>query len=86
MKAILVIDMPMDCYDCPFHRSYLDRQMNEEIFCSPMKKDIDGFNAKAEWCPLKPLPSTRNDDMEERGFNIGMFNYGWNECIKEIEK
>lgn len=72
MKAILVIDMPKECNEC---------RLNIEGICGATEEPI--YSIK---CPLKPLPSTRNDDMEERGFNIGMFNYGWNECLREIEK
>lgn len=78
MKAVLVIDMPEVCYDCPCYFDDLE-------MCKKHRKRANAME-KPSWCPLKPLPSTRNDDMEERGFNIGMFNYGWNECIKEIEK
>ena len=59
MKAILVIDeMPTECIECPFHRLYLDGWANEETHCSlTAKRNKDGVNTRAEWCPLKPIPN-----------------------------
>lgn len=48
MKAVLVIDMPKGCYDCPCH--------DGEIYWCNVKKDhADYFNKRPSWCPLEPL-------------------------------
>ncbi len=58
MKAILVIEqMPTECIECPFHRLYADGFLNE-THCSLMaKRNKDGVNTRADWCPLKPIPN-----------------------------
>jgi hypothetical protein len=49
MKAVLVIDMPNRCWECPIH--YLN-------ICEANQYKVgweNGRNGKPEWCPLKPL-------------------------------
>lgn len=77
MKAILVIDeMPTECIECPFHRIYADGFLNE-TYCSVMaKRNKDGVNTRADWCPLKPMPMKsvwKND-----------YSDGWNACLEEL--
>ena len=63
MKAIFVVDeMPTECIECPFHRIYADGFLNE-TYCSLMaKRNKDGVNTRAEWCPLMhPLKYVSND-------------------------
>lgn len=51
MKAILVIDMPSCCVECPCYDFDLG-------LCSPKNEitDVDGrHDERAEWCPLKPF-------------------------------
>ena len=79
MKAILVIDMPTECVQCPFHRIYVDGFLNE-THCSLMaKKNKDGVNTRAEWCPLRPLPQKKNT-----GMYCDLYGFGWNDCLKKI--
>ena len=74
MKAILVIDKPDSCEECPLH-SY----SNLELVCTPMRK-----GASDVVCPLRPMPMkvrTDEDDIE-----VDSYWTGWNECIEGLEK
>ena len=83
MKAILVIDMPKSCEDCP---------CTDYMFCYATQKEleIDWEVNKPSWCPLKPMPLEQ--DIYEEGIDeentraIQQWNKGWNACLKEIEK
>lgn len=83
MKAILVIDVPtLDdgrhlCNECPIWN-------RDRFLC-----EYD-FNMEAKGCPLKPMPneiSTKKiigDD--QASLMERCYIYGWNDCLKEIEK
>ena len=83
MKAILVIDMPKECWDCPMHIEGLDDE-NEEIMVCNAEKIESHYGEKPSWCPLKPMPN--RIDWLENGYDGGwvMFSTGWNACINEI--
>ena len=84
MKAILVIDMPTECIECPFHRIYADGWQNE-THCSLLNmRNKDGVNTRAEWCPLKPLPEPKYAKAKDDDFFWGEA-IGWNACLEEIE-
>lgn len=73
-KAILVMDMPKDCFACDLE-SYGE--------CKAMfGKVIHDRTEIAEWCPLKPIPEKRDmrflDDASE------YYRQGWNACIDAI--
>ena len=79
MKAILVIDMPKNCIDCPCHFAGMST-----VVCGVNKKklmsdDIETY--KPDWCPLKPMPSKKphTEDVLEV-----FINTGYNACIDEI--
>ena len=84
MKAILVIDMPIDCYDCPCYYEDKDR-------CEVLIKKAGADDEKPSWCPLKAMPEKINEkaiDFVPRGY-WSPDDYeakGWNDCIEEIEK
>lgn len=52
MKAILIIDMPKGCIDCPCHDTEL-------LYCKTMEQHAEYFYEKPSWCPLKELPEKR---------------------------
>ena len=55
-KAILVIDMPDCCGECPIHASYADSAFSiREYWCTTIGEDVNP-KTKPDWCPLKPLP------------------------------
>ena len=79
MKAILVIDNPNDCYDCPCY--YEDKDM-----CEAFDKKAKADSGRPSWCPLRPLPSKRRKPFTKTfgtPYNIGKAE-GWNRCLDEI--
>lgn len=85
MKAILVIDMPNNCYDCQYCR-FDARKYNFRgcILADTDVQDgtIDICKEIHSCCPLKPMPQKKNTDFHP---NIVYAN-GWNDCLKEITK
>ena len=81
MEAVLLIgEMPADCVECQFCRVLADNKPTETHCLLTAKRNEDGVNTRAEWCPLKFLPKKKNTDFHP---NIVYAN-GWNDCLKEI--
>ena len=84
MKAVLVIDMPTDCPECPMaHWNKLD----EFTGCDAVSgkkyaindKEYAESSCRPSSCPLRPLPQRYDEDaMREQK--------GWNRCLEEITK
>ena len=77
-KAILVIDMPKNCWECPLSENWEAIPSVEECHCILTNIDVDKFN-KPDWCPLKQAPEEQevwNDDDE--------WVKGYNNCVREI--
>lgn len=80
MKAILIIDLPKMCADCPmFTWADITDIECEEGFCTHTHKLVH-YNERPLDCPLKPMPKKKNTDFHP---NIVYAN-GWNDCLKEI--
>ena len=90
MKAILVIDMPNNCYDCQYCR-FDARKYNFRgcILADTDVQDgtIDICKEIHSCCPLKPMPQKK----ELKGgwyhpADVWMegANFGYNACIDEI--
>lgn len=98
-KAILVIDMPSCCNECPICASYAESAFSiREYWCTASDNtDVDPYD-KPKWCPLKPVPEKIDvpdfDDTvkaeSENAFEVGMYMYdrghyrGYNLCIDKI--
>lgn len=68
MKAVLVIEMPNSCNECPL------RYFKQGDYCCVTKALIeDGIN-----CPLKPMPKRRLE------WDWGIGAHDWNACLDEI--
>ena len=86
MKAIVVIDMPESCDECPCY-------YKDFFVCRVAKKENENwYGTKPNWCPLKSMPNrdpisdeeiASEEDYEVRKF-CGAFNLGWNNCLDEI--
>lgn len=79
-KAILVIDMPKYCFECPVCEVWEVIPSCEECCCAMEQKDITNRYNKPDWCPLKPLPEKMkgNDSIY---YQWGDYEDGWNHCI-----
>lgn len=96
-KAILVIDMPKMCKECPVCESYEIISSIEEYSCMVENTNVDPYD-KPKWCPLKPMPEKMDvpawDDSikakNENAKEVGMYMYdrghyrGYNICIDKI--
>ena len=79
MKAILVIDMPKDCWDCHL--------VDEWENCNAIKMTSERYGVsvkqydkeRASWCPLRPLPHKLQADWYTDGYKEG-----FNACLEEI--
>lgn len=87
-KAILVMDMPECCADCPC--SFFERDnpiLN--LICGVTQEDAYNVG-KPDWCPLRELPEKKeinyNKNHYMSNFWIGAKRVGWNACLNEILK
>ena len=82
-KAILVMDMPKNCYECKLHFT----KGNCEDICMEKDKyiEVNIFTRKPKWCPLREVPRKQmhypSDDASQR-----CAKNGWDACIDEILK
>lgn len=85
-KAVLVIEMPEKCQDCPICQGVA---MDGTHVCSILDEDgneqshDDGGYSKPDWCPLKPMPEKKKEDYRSE-FARGI-KKGWNDAIKAID-
>ena len=79
MKAILIIDIPNSCYDCP---CYYEDKDKCEVHNQRAIADI----GIPSWCPLRPLPERKDEGsvLKPLPFEVYMYRYGFNECLDEI--
>ena len=81
MKAILVMDMPSSCLECPIGKD-MSIPIETCIKCPFGKCVIDEeTRTRPNWCPLRPAPKKRHtlDNFWEMCANIVR-----NACIDEI--
>lgn len=52
-KAILIIDMPIDCLYCPCYRQ---TEYMEDCKAMVRPLTVGERDNKPSWCPLKPIP------------------------------
>ena len=79
-KAVLVMDMPECCADCPC--SFFERDnpiLN--LICGVTQEDAYNVG-KPDWCPLRELPEKKECRIGEHGER--MFRAGFNACLNEI--
>lgn len=82
-KALLVMDMPDNCEECPLCDfgdytcgvfAILGKNYTYEV-------PNDGV---ADWCPLKPMPEKKICKYFSVGRQIRTWREGWNACIDKI--
>lgn len=79
-KAVLVMNMPESCADCPC--SFFERDnpiLN--LICGVTQEDAYNVG-KPDWCPLRELPEKKERRIGEHGER--MFRAGFNACLNEI--
>lgn len=78
MKAILLINMPSSCHECPLLGERWDEC--QAIGAIMSKEQMD---TKPSWCPLRPMPKrSRPQDVGQVDdlYQAGLYA-GWNECV-----
>lgn len=79
MKAILVMEMPENCLECPL--------LNGSDECIMQDEDtnviVDSFDKLKEGCPLVPMPERK---VAVPGYEAHIEAKGWNSCINTIER
>lgn len=87
MKAILVVDIPKSCEDCPCY-------YEGTFYCPLLKRDFGIWYArKPVDCPLKPMPSKRETQVHWKSIGggdiptheISEYDKGWNDCVEMLE-
>lgn len=79
-KAVLVMDMPECCADCPC--SFFERDnpiLN--LICGVTQEDAYNVG-KPDWCPLRKLPEKIPES--KSGYEkvtTSVKRIGWNECL-----
>lgn len=76
-KAVLVMDMPSSCRECPLELQKFQCAVNSEI----MKDNT----IRQDWCPLRELPNPKEKSKAENILEI-FTNAGYNACIDELLK
>lgn len=85
MKAVYVLkEMPTKCMDCPFHQWYAYGLTAETYCILTAKKNEDGINTKAEWCPLKPMPEYEKPQDPDETWEEMHVRMGYNKCLEDI--
>lgn len=73
-KAVLVMDMPKDCYEC---------KLQDWLTCRIAKK-CNTSHSRPDWCPLRELPNKKPTIGKESDNDILCMNSGYNACIDEL--
>lgn len=85
-KAILIIDLPMMCAECPMF-TWASKDNYSDGFCTHSHKLVK-FDLRPLDCPLKPIPShmeLESTDTRSKAIKIdNSFRMGWNMCLGEI--
>lgn len=88
-KAILIMDMPESCDECPFCiREAIDKYLEEYIdYCMFSDEDIldECMFKRPDWCPLQPLPDRIEHSIYDYDTDTG-YTCGWNDCIDSLIK
>lgn len=82
-KAILVVDMPNCCNECPICASYAESAWSpREYWCTVSDNtDVDPYD-KPKWCPLKPAP--KKDEVYYLHEWSAGYKTGWNDCVNYL--
>ena len=85
-KAVLVIDMPKNCANCPL-KSQLRTGLSNVTHCCNLTESMikldEMFEKRLDGCPLKVLPKEDDSSVNPTLENI-YYAEGWNDCLKEI--
>lgn len=86
MKAILILDMPIDCEGCDMF--FVDKDF-KCYRCKANDMVIGDEIVRQKWCPLKPLPQKKEVDENHKMAQWNndcdiAYNAGYNTCLEDI--
>ena len=93
-KSVLVIDNPQKCEECQLCKNYIKARHawgnpdTYEVYCAGIANRTlmeVPRNKKPDWCPLKNIPSKKEDSLLYNAYQKGKVD-GYNSCIEEIIK
>ena len=80
-KAMLIIDMPKKCGDCPLYRIEAGNELcAPKITTTSIEGKLVVAYKKPDWCPLKEVPE------KQENLPANIYRDGWNACIDKILK
>ena len=98
MKAILVMEMPGSCLECPMEMDVEDASGNkwQGNICRGCGKRHADKRKKPEWCPLAPMPERKDErcglyekdgsgNWKKCGEKTDLVAAGFNFCLDAIE-
>ena len=83
-KAVLIMDMPECCADCPC--SFFERDNSIlNLICGVAQEDAYNVG-KPDWCSLRELPEKMEvcGKYPQPGKPVPSYRFGWNACLKAI--
>ena len=92
-KAVLVIDMPKSCGECPFCRGLNECKVKKYLvrdrLCTIFTVDAQIMEGgKPSWCPLRELPEKQDTIIYENDdwgtVDLKTKGEGWNACLDDI--
>lgn len=95
-KAILLMDMPKACFECPlcykaettivgyhmFKQHYRCKKQPQNQNVNDLRLTVAEYE-RPNWCPLKEVPD-KSFTSKSDYYQWGDFEDGWNACIDEI--
>ena len=88
-KAILILDMPNSCEECPCYQAEMNYETIDYHYCgADYHKITESY--KRNNCPLKPLPEKKHNNGGYRVIDGTEWFYdsehddGWTDCLDEI--
>lgn len=90
-KAVLVIDMPENCEECPYLDDVSYTCGAFEVLKQRYTKEVpDEGEPRPDWCPLKALPEKKKPSKFPVSPGLPWketdYEQGWNSCLDEIDK
>lgn len=80
-KAVLILDMPSSCKECPCW--YICCYTPKCIILNKSLETNEIYEKKPDWCPLKPMPEKKP---HTQSFLEDFIITGYNACIEELLK
>lgn len=96
MKAILILDMPKSCYECPlmsedmYCKGFIPYTYENVLITKMCVEDYVLIGTRHSHCPLKPMPQKEHNNGGYRVIDGTKWFYdsehddGWNDCIDKL--